>query len=311
MNGENVFQPIGFDAFGLPAENAAIKNNVNPHAWTLKNIDTMRRQLRSMGAGWDWNAEVVTCLPEYYRWNQWLFLRFLEAGLAYRAKSPVDWCPNDGTLAREQVEGTDRHCWRCGARVEKRDLEQWYLRPPSTPTSCSTSPASTGRSRSSACRPTGSAGPRAPKSISRPQRTTPSPAATAARLHDPARHALRRDLHGHVARARPGAQADAPRSHGRGRCLRAAASRETEVERMSTDREKTGVFSGSYAVNPVNGERIPIWIADYVLAGDGTGAIMAVPAHDERDFDFARSSGCQSVASSPGPKWPTQTSPRR
>ena len=128
MRGDNVFQPVGFDAFGLPAENAAIKNRIHPREWTMANIDTMRRQLRTMGAAWDWDAEVVTCDPEYYRWNQWLFLQFLEAGLAYRAVSPVDWCPNDGTLAREQVEGADRHCWRCGAKVEKRELPQWYLR---------------------------------------------------------------------------------------------------------------------------------------------------------------------------------------
>ena len=128
MLGDNVFQPIGFDAFGLPAENAAIKNRINPRAWTMANIDTMRRQLRTMGAGWDWRAEVVTCDPDFYRWNQWLFLQFLEQGLAYRAVSPVDWCPNDGTLAREQVEGADRHCWRCGAKVEKRELAQLYLR---------------------------------------------------------------------------------------------------------------------------------------------------------------------------------------
>ena len=128
MRGDNVFMPVGFDAFGLPAENAAIKNNINPREWTMANIETMRRQLRSMGAAWDWSAEVVTCDPEYYRWNQWLFIQFLNAGLAYRAISPVDWCPNDGTLAREQVEGVDRHCWRCGAKVEKRELAQWYLR---------------------------------------------------------------------------------------------------------------------------------------------------------------------------------------
>ena len=128
MHGENVFLPIGFDAFGLPAENAAIKNNINPRDWTMSNIDNMRRQLRTMGATFDWEAEVVTADPEYYRWNQWFFLQFLKAGLAYRQTSPVDWCPNDGTLAREQVEGVDRHCWRCGAKVEKRDLAQWYLK---------------------------------------------------------------------------------------------------------------------------------------------------------------------------------------
>jgi leucyl-tRNA synthetase len=128
MHGYNVFFPIGFDAFGLPAENAAIKSGGHPFSWTMANIEVMRRQLRTMGATFAWKTEVVTADPAFYRWNQWLFLRFLEAGLAYRAMSAVDWCPNDGTLAREQVEGTDRHCWRCGALVEKRDLEQWFLR---------------------------------------------------------------------------------------------------------------------------------------------------------------------------------------
>ena len=128
MHGYNVFFPIGFDAFGLPAENAAIKSGGHPFTWTMPNIDNMRRQFRTMGATFAWDAEVVTADPSFYGWNQWMFLRFLEAGLAYRAMSPVDWCPNDGTLAREQVEGADRHCWRCGALVEKRDLAQWFLR---------------------------------------------------------------------------------------------------------------------------------------------------------------------------------------
>ena len=128
MHGLNVFFPIGFDAFGLPAENAAIKNGGHPFTWTMANIENMRRQFRTMGATFSWDHEVVTADPEYYRWNQWLFLRFLERGLAYRHQSPVDWCPNDGTLAREQVEGPDRRCWRCGALVEKRDLPQWFLR---------------------------------------------------------------------------------------------------------------------------------------------------------------------------------------
>ncbi len=129
MNGFNVFFPIGFDAFGLPAENAAIRSGVHPREWTLRNIDNMRRQLRSMGATWDWRSEVVTCEPNYYRWNQWIFLRFLEAGLAYREMAPVDWCPKDQVvLAREQVEGANRVCWRCGTQVIKRDLEQWFFR---------------------------------------------------------------------------------------------------------------------------------------------------------------------------------------
>src|SRR4051812_23896708 len=128
MNGWNVFFPIGVDAFGLPAENAAIRSGVQPLAWTMHNVENMRRQFRTMGATFDWSKEVVTCLPDYYRWNQWFFLRFLEAGLAYRQMAPVDWCPNDGVLAREQVEGVNRVCWRCGTPVVKRDLEQWFLR---------------------------------------------------------------------------------------------------------------------------------------------------------------------------------------
>ena len=129
MNGYNVFFPIGFDAFGLPAENAAIKSGIHPAVWTMKNVENMRRQLRSMGATFDWNAEVVTCQPDYYRWNQWIFLQFLKAGLAYRQLAPVDWCPKDQVvLAREQVEGVDRVCWRCGTPVVKRDLEQWFFR---------------------------------------------------------------------------------------------------------------------------------------------------------------------------------------
>ena len=292
MNGKNVFQPIGFDAFGLPAENAAIKNKVDPHEWTLKNIDRMRRQLRSMGAGWDWNAEVVTCEPEYYRWNQWIFLRFLEAGLAYRAKSPVDWCPNDGTLAREQVEGTDRHCWRCGARVEKRELEQWYLRTTKYadelldftglvwPEPIKTMQTNwIGRSEGAEVVFTSAPDDFQPGGDElRVFTTRPDTLYGATFMVMSPEHALV----GKLTHPESKAEVDA---------YVTAAGRETEIERMSNDRPKTGVFTGSHATNPVNGELVPIWIADYVLAGYGTGAIMAVPAHDERDFDFARKFG--------------------
>ena len=286
MHGENVFLPIGFDSFGLPAENAAIKNKINPREWTLKGIDNMRAQVRSMGATFDWKSEVVTCDPAYYQWNQWIFLRFLEAGLAYRAKSPVDWCPNDGTLAREQVEGTDRHCWRCGARVEKRELEQWYLR--------------TTKYADELLDFTGLDWPEPIKIMQtnwigrsegaevvfttefgddlRVFTTRPDTLYGAAFMVMSPEHALVPKLTHPAQAAEVGAYV-------------AAAGRQTEIERMSTEREKTGVFTGSYALNPVNGERIPIWIADYVLAGYGTGAIMAVPAHDERDFAFARKFG--------------------
>ena len=288
MHGDNVFFPIGFDAFGLPAENAAIKNRIHPREWTNRNIEAMRGQLRSMGATFDWDAEVITADPAYYRWNQWLFLRFLEAGLAYRAKAPVDWCPNDGTLAREQVEGTDRRCWRCGAKVEKRDLEQWFLR--------ITKYADELLDFSGIDWPE-------PVRIMQTNWIGRSDGAevvftTAPDDHQPGGDALR------VFTTRPDTLFGAtfmvlapehplverlahPERRAEVEAYVARARAETEVERLSTDREKTGVPLGADAINPVNGARIPIWIADYVLAGYGTGAIMAVPAHDERDFAFA------------------------
>jgi leucyl-tRNA synthetase len=292
MQGDNVFQPIGFDAFGLPAENAAIKNRINPRDWTMANIDTMRRQLRTMGAGWDWNAEVVTCDPSYYRWNQWLFLKFYEAGLAYRTVSAVDWCPNDGTLAREQVEGADRHCWRCGAKVEKRELPQWYL-----------------RTTNYADELLDFSGIQWPEPIRLMQtnwigrssgaeivfETAPSP-------HHPGGEELRvfttrpDTLYGAtfmvLAPEHPLVKAlTAPDRRAEVEAYVAAAEAKTEIDRLSADREKTGVPIGADAINPVNGERIPIFIADYVLGTYGTGAIMAVPAHDERDFAFAKRYG--------------------
>ena len=292
MHGENVFMPVGFDAFGLPAENAAIKNKIHPREWTLKNIDNMRRQLRSMGASFDWNSEVVTCEPDYYRWNQWIFLRFLEAGLAYRASSPVDWCPNDGTLAREQVEGADRHCWRCGARVEKRELDQWYLRItkyadelldfsgiewPEPIRIMQTNWI--GRSEGAEVVFTTAPDDAQPGGDElRVFTTRPDTLYGATFMVMSPEHALVSKL------THPAKAAEV-------KAYVEAAGRQTEIERMSTEREKTGVFTGSYAINPVNGERIPIWIADYVLAGYGTGAIMAVPAHDERDFAFAQKFG--------------------
>ena len=165
MQGKNVFFPIGFDAFGLPAENAAIKNRINPRDWTFRNIDNMRRQLRSMGATFAWKHEVVTADPDYYRWNQWLFLRFLEAGLAYRAKAPVDWCPNDGTLAREQVEGVERRCWRCGSPVEGKSavfslVRRVRAKPRSMPSALESAPVGAGGGGS-----TGTSGSRKPRRL--------------------------------------------------------------------------------------------------------------------------------------------------
>ena len=292
MHGDNVFLPIGFDAFGLPAENAAIKNGINPRDWTMANIEKMRSQLQTMGAGLDWNAEVVTCDPSYYRWNQWLFLRFLEAGLAYRAVSAVDWCPNDGTLAREQVEGTDRHCWRCGAKVEKRELPQWYLRITNYADELLDFSSidwpepirlmqTNWIGRSSGAEIVFETAPSAHHAGGSPIKvftTRPDTLFGATFMVLAPEHPLVAELTSPDRRAEVEAYV-------------AAAADKTEIDRLSTDREKTGVAIGADAINPVNGERIPIFIADYVLGSYGTGAIMAVPAHDERDFAFAQQFG--------------------
>jgi leucyl-tRNA synthetase, eubacterial and mitochondrial family len=303
MHGDNVFFPIGFDAFGLPAENAAIKNGGHPFTWTMQNIENMRSQFRSMGATFAWKTEIVTADPSYYKWNQWLFLRFLDAGLAYRAMSAVDWCPNDGTLAREQVEGTDRHCWRCGALVEKRDLEQWFLR--------TTTYADELLDFSGLDWPE-------PVKVMQTNWIGRSEGAeidfeVAPADHQPGGDRLR------VFTTRPDtlfgatfmvlapehpfvARLTDPDHRAEVEAYVEQARRRTEIDRLSTDREKTGVAIGSDAINPVNGERIPIFIADYVLAGYGTGAIMAVPGHDERDFAFAQTFGLEirRVVAAPG-----------
>jgi leucyl-tRNA synthetase len=285
MMGQSVMFPMGFDGFGLPAENAAIDRGIHPAEWTYANIDNMRRQMRVMGASFDWTREVVTCDPEYYRWQQWLFIRLYQAGLAYKAMGTVDWCPKDlVVLAREQVLGTERRCWRCGTPVEKRDLEQWYFRItnysdellnfdgidyPEPIKAMQTNWI--GRSEGAEID-----FPTEPDDVEpiRVFTTRPDTVFGATFMVLAPEHPLvsvlttddrRSDVEAYVAEAR----------------------RETEIERLSTDREKTGVFIGSYAVNPMTRERIAIWIADYVLPGYGTGAIMSVPAHDERDFEFA------------------------
>jgi len=303
MHGENVFLPIGFDAFGLPAENAAIKGGFNPRDWTMRNIENMRRQFRSMGATFDWESEVVTCDPIYYRWNQWFFLQFLKAGLAYRTKSTIDWCPNDGTLAREQVEGADRHCWRCGAKVEKRDLDQWYLRvtkyadellsfegldwpEPIKAMQTNWIGRSEGGEITFATAPSDHHPGGEPITVFT---TRPDTLFGATFMVLAPEHPLVASL-------------TAPSRRAEVEAYVAKARAATEIERLSTEREKTGVAIGADAINPVNGERIPIFIADYVLAGYGTGAIMAVPAHDERDFAFAKQFGLpiRRVVAAPG-----------
>jgi len=290
MKGFNVFYPVGFDAFGLPAENAAIKRKIHPREWTVANMENMRRQLRSMGASFDWSKEVVTCDPAYFGWNQWIFLKFYEKGVAYRKQAPVDWCPScQVTLAREQVEGVDRVCWRCSTQVTKRDLTQWFFKITdyadellsfeglNWPEPIRTMQTNwIGRSEGAEVDFTvAKAAHHAGGEKLRVFTTRPDTLHGATFMVLAPEHELIRKITSPEQRAAVDAYIE-------------ATKRKSEIDRLSTSKEKSGVATGAFAVNPVNGEAIPIWIADYVLAGYGTGAIMAVPAHDERDYEFAQ-----------------------
>ncbi len=290
MQGYNVLHPIGFDAFGLPAENAAISRGIHPYSWTMSNIENMRGQLRSIGAIYDWDREVICCLPEYYRWNQWFFLKFLEHGLAYRAKAPVVWCPSCQTvLANEQV--LNGSCERCDTVVTRRDLEQWFLKITDYADQLIDFDGLVewpekilmmqrnwvGRSEGveigfdiSHC------GLAEQEIVTFTTRIDTIFGVTFMALAP--EHPLVSQLTTDEQREQVEAYV-------------AQARRTSEIERMSTDKEKTGVPLGSYAVNRLSGERIPIYAADYVLTTYGTGAVMGVPAHDERDYDFARRYG--------------------
>jgi leucyl-tRNA synthetase len=290
MKGFNVFYPVGFDAFGLPAENAAIKRKIHPREWTVANMENMRRQLRSMGASFDWSKEVVTCDPSYFGWNQWIFLKFYEKGVAYRKQAPVDWCPScQVTLAREQVEGVDRVCWRCSTQVTKRDLTQWFFKITdyadellsfeglNWPEPIRTMQTNwIGRSEGAEVDFTVAKAAHHPGGEKlRVFTTRPDTLHGATFMVLAPEHELIQKITSPAQRAAVDSYIE-------------ATKRKSEIDRLSTSKEKSGVATGAFAVNPVNGEEIPIWIADYVLAGYGTGAIMAVPAHDERDYEFAQ-----------------------
>jgi leucyl-tRNA synthetase len=290
MNGYNVLFPIGFDAFGLPAENAAIKRGIHPKVWTYRNIDNMRKQLKGMGTMFDWDREAISADPEYYKWTQWFFIQLFRHGLAYRKMSAVDWCPKDNTtLAREQVIGENRVCERCGTPVIKKDLEQWFFKStkyadellyfdeidwPERVKTLQTNwiGRSEGASVIFKTVPLGDdqAGDNIEIFTTRPDTLWGATFMVFSPEHP---------LVDKIATPEQKAAVDD---------YKLQAARESDIEREAVGREKTGVFTGAYAINPVNGERIPIWIADYVLMSYGTGAIMAVPAHDERDFAFAR-----------------------
>jgi leucyl-tRNA synthetase len=288
MRGYNVMFPMGFDAFGLPAENAAIKRNIHPKEWTYKNIDRMRKQLRSMGAMFDWRREAVSADPEYYKWTQWFFTQLYKHGLAYRKMSPVDWCPNcNTTLAREQVWGDDRHCERCETPVIKKNLNQWFFKTtqyadelirydidwPERVRTLQTNWI--GKSEGAAVFFTTEQGDKLEVFTTRPDTLWGVTFMVLA-----PEHPLVKKL------TTPERKAEVDD-------YILQTTRQTDIQREAADKEKTGVFTGGYAINPVNGERIPVWIADYVLVTYGTGAIMAVPAHDQRDFEFAKKFGLE------------------
>ncbi|MBZ9749627.1 leucine--tRNA ligase [Deinococcus sp. HMF7604] len=283
MRGYNVLFPMGFDAFGLPAENAAIKNNVNPATWTYSNIKYMTGQFQRMGTMIDWTRSFATCDPDYYRWNQWFFTEFFKRGLAYKKGGLVNWCPKDQTvLANEQV--VNGACERCGTPVEKRNLSQWYLKITDYADelldfSATDMPEKVrlmqtnwiGKSVGAEVTFQTPAGPETVFT------TRPDTLMGATFLVLAPEHSKVSALTTDEQRAEVEAYVT-------------AAGRKTDVERQQ-EGEKTGVFTGSYATHPVTGHQLPIWVADYVLVTYGTGSIMAVPAHDERDFAFARKFG--------------------
>lgn len=291
MQGYNVLFPMGFDAFGLPAEGAAIKNNIHPKIWTYQNIERMRKQMRTMGAMFDWEREAVSSDPEYYKWTEWFFIQLYKKGLAYRKKSAVDWCPKDNTtLAREQVKGDDRVCDRCGTPVIKKELEQWFFKATKYadellvfdgidyPDYIKTLQTNwIGRSEGASVIFKTESGDPIEIFTTRPDTLWG------------ATFMVMSPEHPLVEKITTAEHAQAVSEY------KAQAAKQTDIQREAKDKEKTGVFTGGYAVNPVNDERIPIWVADYVLMTYGTGAIMAVPAHDERDFEFARKFGLKVI----------------
>ena len=290
MQGYNVLHPMGFDAFGLPAENAAIQRGIHPHNWTMGNIDNMRRQLRSIGAIYDWDREVICCLPEFYKWNQWLFLKLYDKGLAYRANAPVVWCPSCQTvLANEQV--VNGRCERCDTPITRRDLEQWFLRITAYadqlldfsgledwPDKILTMQRNwVGRSEGVEISFDITHCGLEEKEIRTFTTRIDTIFGVTFMVLAP-EHPLVEKLTSEECRSDVEAYVE-------------QARRQTEIERLATEKEKTGVFLGTYVVNCLNGERVPIFIADYALMGYGTGAVMGVPAHDQRDFEFAKRYG--------------------
>ena len=283
MQGYNVFQPMGFDAFGLPAENYAIKTGIHPKDSTFKNIETMESQLRAMGAMFNWENEVITCSPDYYKWTQWVFLKLYEKGLAYKKKAPVNWCPSCNTvLANEQV--LDGKCERCDSNVDKKNLEQWFLKITDYADELLEKLDELDWPEKTKAMQKHWIG----KSVGAEVTFNVADSDLSFNVFTTRVDTLfgvtyvvlapENDLVDKLTTAENKTAVEAYKDQ---------AKNQSDIERQSITREKTGVFSRSYAINPINGKKVTIWIGDYVLNTYGTGCVMAVPAHDERDFAFA------------------------
>jgi leucyl-tRNA synthetase len=289
MNGYQVLSPIGYDAFGLPAENAAIKRGVNPREWTYANIEKLHTSAQRLGCSFDWDRTIRTCEPDFYKWNQWFFLRFYERGLAYRKAAPANWCPKDKTvLANEQVVAG--RCERCGTPVTKRFLTQWFFK-----TTAYADPLvddlelNEGWSEHLKMLQRNWIGRSYGAEVEFHIEGLDDSVTVFTTRPDTlwgATFFVLAPEHPLAERLVSGTSKEAELA-----AFKEEVFRLTEIDRLSAEREKKGMFLGKYATNPVDGERIPIWVADYVLLDYGTGAIMAVPAHDQRDFEFARSYG--------------------
>ena len=283
MKGFEIFQPMGFDAFGLPAENYAIKTGIHPEDSTLKNIETMEKQLQAMGAMFDWDYEIKTCLPDYYKWTQWCFLQLYKNGLAYRKEAPVNWCEGCNTvLANEQV--VDGGCERCGTSVVRKNLTQWFFKITDYAERLLQNLDNLDWPEKTKMMQRNWIGKSTGGEILFQLENGESFTVFTTRADTlyGCTYAVLAPEHPLTLKITTDEQKQAVQDY------IAYAAKASEIDRLSTAREKTGVFTGAYAINPVNGRRIPVFAADYVLATYGTGAVMAVPAHDERDFEFAK-----------------------
>ena len=282
MQGKEVFQPMGFDAFGLPAENYAIKTGVHPQDSTLKNIATMESQLKAMGASFDWDYEIKTCMPDYYKWTQWIFLQLYKNGLAYRKNAPVNWCTSCNTvLANEQV--IDGCCERCGSQVIQKDLTQWFFKITNYAEELLTGLDGLDWPEKTKAMQRHWIGKSTGGEITFETETGDkfSVFTTRADTSFGISYVVIAPEHPLVDKLTTPEQKESVEKY------KYECSKQKEIDRLSTTREKTGVFTGSYCINPVNGRRVPIWIGDYVIGTYGTGAVMGVPSHDDRDYDFA------------------------